>query len=365
MMIKIDGSTGEGGGQVVRSALALSALTQQAVTMRNIRAKRAKSGLLRQHLTCVKAAQAICEAEVEGAQLLSDTLVFKPQAIRGGDYHFAIGSAGSTMLVLQTILPMLMLAQEPSVVVLEGGTHNGLSPSFDYINRVFLPIIARMGPQVHCQLERYGFYPAGGGRLIMQTFPVAALSPIDCTERGAVLDCRATAIVADIPGKVAVRQLELVRGRLDWTEEQCRVSQAPEGQGPGNCLSLQVTCEHVTEMAVAYGHVQKRSSQVVNDACQLLTAWQTHDVFAGEFLADQLLLPFALAQGGRFTTIEPSLHATTNLGIINQFLGTDYAFEALTNGRYQIAFGNTGGDAGKDGGSDTPDVLLDDFSILL
>src|SRR5580700_3526091 len=162
-MIRIDGSSGEGGGQILRSSLSLSLVTGKAFRMENIRAKRERPGLLRQHLTAVLAATEIGSAQVEGASLGSQTLTFIPGSVRPGNYRFVIGTAGSGTLVLQTILPALMTANEPSQITIEGGTHNMHAPPFDFLEKVFLPIINRLGPKITVNLARYGFYPAGGG----------------------------------------------------------------------------------------------------------------------------------------------------------------------------------------------------------
>ena len=162
-MIRIDGAKGEGGGQMLRTSLALSLLTSQPFQMENVRAGQERPGLLRQHLAAVLAAVEIGDAEVEGAQLGSQALSFAPKTIKNGNYRFVIGTAGSGTLVLQTVLPALMLASGPSTVTIEGGTHNQSAPPFDFLDRTFLPFIRRMGPEVKLSLDRYGFYPAGGG----------------------------------------------------------------------------------------------------------------------------------------------------------------------------------------------------------
>ncbi len=154
-MIIIDGSEGEGGGQVVRNALALSLVTGQPFQITNIRGKREKPGLMRQHLTAVEAACQIGDAECEGAAVGSSDIAFRPGTVRPGDYHFAVGTAGSTGLVLQTVLMPLLLAETPSRLVLEGGTHNMMAPPFEFIERVFLPVINRMGPRVEARLIRH------------------------------------------------------------------------------------------------------------------------------------------------------------------------------------------------------------------
>src|SRR6476620_518674 len=164
-VITIDGSVGEGGGQIIRNSLALSLVTGQPFRIVNIRAGRKKPGLLRQHLTAVQAANQIGDAAVDGAEMGSGEVVFRPEGIRAGDYRFAIGTAGSTTLVLQTILPALILAGAPSHLTLEGGTHNPLAPPFDFLAQTFLPHLARFGPTVTATLARPGFFPAGGGRL--------------------------------------------------------------------------------------------------------------------------------------------------------------------------------------------------------
>jgi len=170
-MIQIEGSQGEGGGQILRSALALSLITATPFCIENIRAGRAKPGLLRQHLTAVNAAAEIGSAEMIGASIGSTRLEFKPGKVRAENYSFAVGTAGSATLVLQTVLPALLTHSEPSTLTLEGGTHNPFAPPYDFLARTFLPLIARMGPRVTTHLERAGFYPAGGGRFTVSIEP--------------------------------------------------------------------------------------------------------------------------------------------------------------------------------------------------
>ena len=173
-MIEIDGSQGEGGGQILRTALALALVTGKPFRITNIRAGRKKPGLLRQHLTAIQAAMAVGGAAAEGATIGSRDLVFHPGAITPGTYRFAVGTAGSTTLVLQTILPALLCAGGESMLTLEGGTHNPFAPPFDFLQTTFLPQVNRLGPKVEAVLERPGFYPAGGGR-----FRVSPTSNVD------------------------------------------------------------------------------------------------------------------------------------------------------------------------------------------
>lgn len=198
-MIALDGAQGEGGGQILRSALSLSMITGQPFTITGIRAGRAKPGLLRQHLTAVKAATEICRATVEGAELGSQRLVFRPGTVRGGDYRFAIGSAGSSTLVLQTVLPALWFADGPSRVEVSGGTDNPSAPPADFIRRVLEPLLAKMGIHQQTTLLRHGFYPAGGGVVATEVSPVALFNTLQLGERGNIVQMRGEVLLAGVP----------------------------------------------------------------------------------------------------------------------------------------------------------------------
>ena len=204
--ITIDGSEGEGGGQILRTALALSLVTGRPFRIDGIRAGRRKPGLMRQHLTAVQGAAQVSGARVSGGDLGSRTLSFEPSQVRGGEYRLAVGTAGSATLVLQTVLPALLLAREPSRLTLEGGTHNPYAPPFDFLARTFLPILRRMGASIDVRLEMHGFYPAGGGRFAVAIEPCAALGRLSLLERGATR-VTARAIVASLPETIAKREL--------------------------------------------------------------------------------------------------------------------------------------------------------------
>ena len=235
-MITIDGSEGEGGGQVLRNACALSLVTGQPFRITNIRGRREKPGLMRQHLTAIEAACTLGGAECEGLALHSTELVFRPGRVSAGDYRFAVGTAGSTGLVLQTVLMPLLFADGPSHLVLEGGTHNMMAPPFDFIERVFLPVLNRMGPTVEARLIRHGFFPKGGGRIEVDIVP-APLRAIECLERGALQEVSATALFAGLPFDIAEREVKTARALLpDWAEEAFQVRRLPEEVGPGNAL---------------------------------------------------------------------------------------------------------------------------------
>ena len=219
-LITIDGSMGEGGGQILRSCLSLALCLGQPVHITGIRKARKRPGLALQHLVAVRAAARVGCAHIEGAELGSEDLTFVPTTIRPGDYEFTIDSAGSTTLVLQTILPALMTADGPSRLRLEGGTHNPLAPTFDFLELAFLPLMRRMGPSVSLRLERPGFYPKGGGVMRVDIDPVERLRPFDILERGAVLERRAIAMVANLPLHIAHRELTVIGEALEIPTER-------------------------------------------------------------------------------------------------------------------------------------------------
>lgn len=321
--IEIDGSQGEGGGQILRSALSLSMITAQPVKLTNIRAGRKKPGLMRQHLTAVLASQQICEAEVEGAELSSTSLCFKPGKIRAGDYHFDLGSAGSCSLVLQTLLPALWMADSVSTVSLTGGTHNPLSPSITFIQQVWLPLLTKMGIDTSLTLKRYGFAPAGGGEVCARINPVTHWTSLSLLSRGKLVKRNAEAVYAGIPSHVARRELAVVEQLLGWQAQEVRVKPLSQMQGPGNILMLSVEFEHVKELFCEHGMRSVSAEKVATKACRALNVYLASQAAVGEYLADQLLLPMSLAGLGSFTTHVISEHFQTNIDIIRRFLDVE------------------------------------------
>ena len=319
MTLVLDGSLGEGGGQILRSALSLSMCTGTPFRIERIRAKRKKTGLLRQHLTAVNAAAEICGAKIEGAQLGSTTLAFTPGAVRSGDYAFAIGSAGSCTLVLQTVLPALLMADAPSRVQLKGGTHNPMAPPFHFLQRSFVPLLRTMGAEVTLELKRFGFYPAGGGEFTAAIAP-ARLTPLHLPARGARTHAYAESFIAGVPGHVALRELEVVGQAMGWTPAQLQVHGLPSEQGPGNALMITLEHEFVTEVFTAFGEKSVAAEQVAKRVVGMARDYLPSNAAVGEYLADQLLLPMALAGEGSFTCTQASQHTTTNAEVIAQFL---------------------------------------------
>lgn len=335
-MITIDGSIGEGGGQILRTALGLSLVTGQPFIIENIRAGRSKPGLLRQHLTAVDAAAKVGCANVTGNTIGSPVLSFYPREIMPGEYCFCVGTAGSATLVLQTILPALMMADSPSNIVIEGGTHNPYAPPFDFLQTVFVPILKQMGVGLELTLHRHGFYPAGGGKIEVRITPTKTLKPISILERGGLKGIKAKAIIAQIPGNVAAREIAVVKNLLSLDDEHVDIFQVMDSQGPGNIISLEVTSENITEMFFGFGELRKSAEAVANEVVDQTRKYLEADVPVGEHLADQLLIPMALAQGGQFRTIAPSLHTRTNAEIIQKFLGINFSFKEIQTGQYLI-----------------------------
>lgn len=334
-MIEIDGSHGEGGGQVLRTALTLSALTGQPLHLHHIRAKRRNPGMAAQHLTVVRALAELCQAEVHGAKLRATELEFRPQSrpqARGPAakrYTFDVaeaapgGSAGSVTLILQALLLPLALATVPVKLTLRGGTHVAWSPPFEYLAHVFLPAIAAMGLRANAQLDTWGFYPAGGGQLSVEIANASQpLQPLTLTERGPLQRIwgRATAanLPAHIPQRIANRTRNVLRQNgLTADIQPTRV----HSNGPGVGVVIIAEYRHITTGVVAYGKKGKPSEQVANEACRALLAYHTADAPVDKYLADQLLLPAALAGGQtHYHTTEVTQHLLTNAHVIRQFL---------------------------------------------
>lgn len=333
--ISINGSEGEGGGQILRTALALSLVTGRPFRIDGIRAARRKPGLLRQHLTAVRAAAEVGRARVSGAELGSRVLTFEPSERRGGDYKLAVGTAGSATLVFQTVLPALLSAREPSRLVLEGGTHNPFAPPFDFLARTFVAILERMGVSVDLHLETCGFYPAGGGRFSAVIEPRPALGPLTLLNRGATR-VHARALVASLSEKIAKRELSIVRERLGLDGALCRVERIDKSVGPGNVLMIVIEGEPVTEIITGFGVKGVTAEKVASEACDEAERFLAADVPVGIHLADQLLIPMALAGSGSFRTLTPTAHTLTNAGVIQQFMNVSIAIDAESRHVYRI-----------------------------
>jgi RNA 3'-terminal phosphate cyclase (ATP) len=340
LMINIDGSAGEGGGQVLRTSLALSMVTNQPFSMKNIRANRSKPGLLRQHLTAVKAAAAVSCAHVSGASLGSDSIEFTPGTINAGKYHFSIGSAGSTTLVLQTILPALIRAPGPSEVTIEGGTHNPYAPTIHFLKECFLPVLERMGPRVDVELVRHGFFPAGGGKIRVRIDPSPELKPVELNERGDITNSRVIATIAGLPGSIADRELDFVKRKLSLSQDQIEHDRLEGNYGPGNVLTLLLETECVTEVITSFGELGKNAERVARQAVKQANDYVSSGVPVGRYLADQLLVLMAIAGSGEIKTGRLTRHTVTNMDVIHQFVGGRFSTTEFLPGRHHVRFGS-------------------------
>lgn len=330
-MLVIDGAQGEGGGQIVRSALALSLCYQQPVTINHIRSKRRQQGLGWQHLAALTAAAKIGNAIVTGATRGSRTLTFTPRGIHSGEFHFDIGTAGSTILVLQTILPALLQAEGPSSVTLTGGTHNPLAPSFDYLNRVFLPILARMGAEIDANLIQPGFAPRGEGQLQVLIHPVKHLLPLHIDNRGKILELSATTWLAGLPLHIAERELGTLQKLLDIPQQALTIEPLSSAYGPGNVVFVEIRSEALTELFCAYGAKHLRAETLAQRLAREVKEYIRAGVPVGQHLADQLLLPMALAGAGSFVSQPLSSHSLTNMAVISQFTGSKFQVETRSD----------------------------------
>ncbi len=317
--IEIDGSRGEGGGQVLRTSLALSLITGKPIRIKRIRQQRENPGLQRQHLACVYAAARMTGARVTGAAPDSQQLEFWPGTATPSEVTIDIGSAGSTTLVVQTILVPAIAARRPLRIVVTGGTHNPLAPPFEFLDRVFLPHLRAMGADVTATLDKIGVMPKGGGRIVIDIGAGKPLQPIELVTTGSVVSRRAIAIVAGLPTHVGERELKVARDRL--VDPICELREVPRA-GPANVFMVEVElATGARELVTNHGEKGLPAEIVAGRAIDELSAFVAFDVPVGEYLADQLLLPFAVAGGGRFRAAAPlSPHALTNLDTIRDFL---------------------------------------------
>ena len=339
--IIIDGSQGEGGGQVLRSSLALSLVTGKPFCIENIRAGRRKPGLMRQHLTAVNAATEIGAADVTGDAIGSTRLTFRPHKIKSGDFHFSIGTAGSTTLVLQTILPALMLTDKPSTLKLSGGTHNPFAPPLDFLEKTYLPLLAKIGPQVETKLMRPGFYPAGGGEFRVDITPTKSLKSLALTDRGEITRRTVRLMFAHLPFHIIERERRKIAEKTDWDESVFEIREMSGSRGPGNLVMIEAESRDVCELFTGFGEVNVPAEKVAIDALEQYRSYVAADVPVGVYLADQLMLPLGIArflgsEASEFLTHDLSRHSTTHIDILQRFLNIDISVTQENNGRCRV-----------------------------
>lgn len=325
-MLTIDGSFGEGGGQILRTSLALSAITGQDVTIENIRAKRDKPGLRPQHLTSVIAISQICGAEISGVSAGSERITFKPHKVRPGQYEFDISTAGSVNLVLQAILWPLALTDKGSRIVIKGGTHVPHAPTFNYIDDVFLPAVARMGLFCNYHMEKAGYYPTGSGEVRLEIRPVESLQPINLPHRTEPIHIKLTSAVSNLPESISQRQmdtgLEYIRGMGIQPDQDMKQYPSP---GKGTLFFIGLSSGNIKSGFQSLGARGKPAEKVAKDACVEFENYWKSGMAIDPHLADQLIIPMALAKGtSMFTTSEITQHLLTNISIVQRFLPVQF-----------------------------------------
>lgn len=350
-MIEIDGSIGEGGGQVLRTALSLSCLTGRGFRIYNIRKSRSKPGLMRQHLMAVQSAARISGAEVEGDVLASSQLSFRPVRVRSGEYSFDIGTAGSATLVLQTVIPPLLCAGAGSGVTVVGGTHVPFSPSWNYFSEIFWPSIERLGVRGALSLRSFGFYPRGGGRINCRIEPLAVPSALSLTERGRLLRVGGCSAVGNLPVTIAERQARAASDAL----ERGLIGEVPvrieTGEvrvfGQGTFIFLKAEYEHAVAGFTVLGERGKPAERVGEEAAAELLEHHATGMPVDQHLADQLVLYLARArQASVFATSRITSHLETNLTVAGYFLPFETTISGTAGGAGWVTIAPGAGRAG-------------------
>ncbi len=323
--ISIDGSYGEGGGQILRTALSLSALLKAPFEIHHIRARRKNPGLAPQHLMAVKAVADITSAQVQGAEIGSDRFVFRPREIKAGNYRFDIGTAGSTGLVLQAVLPALAFASTPSAVTITGGTHVPWSPSFHYLRDVFVPSLSELGPKASLEIRNWGWFPRGGGEIGATIHPCTRLAPTERLDRGTLMELRVFSAAGRLPMSIAERQRDQAlkvlarRGYSSAHGEAVCVSSA----SPGTVVFIKAEFRQGRAGFTSLGQKGKPAEKVAEEACDEFFKFMASDGARDKHLSDQLVLYLSLAQGRSCVALqEVTRHLETNIWVIRQFLPT-------------------------------------------
>jgi RNA 3'-phosphate cyclase len=341
-LLELDGAFGEGGGQILRSSLALSSITGRGFHIRNIRQGRKKPGLQPQHLASVLAAAAVAGAEVRGANRDSMDLVFEPGAVVPGNYRFAIGTAGATGLVLHTVyLPLAIRTGGPSEITIEGGTHVSASPCFHFLDASWRAYLELLGVRVQLQMLRPGFYPRGGGVVKATVQPCPRLVGLHLTGQAEATRAAGFSAVAGLEQHIARRQARRATFRLEQAGIKADIREETWPGGPGTALGVLLETEPVPTMFFALGERGKPAESVADEAVdQALAHLKAGTSAVDAHSADQLVLPLALAEGpSRFTVAAMTSHLFTNVGVIRQFLERDIRCEGAEGDQGLVSIG--------------------------
>jgi RNA 3'-terminal phosphate cyclase (ATP) len=339
-MIEIKSDEMEGGGQILRSSLSLSSLLHTPVKLFNIRAKRTKPGMQAQHIMGVEAAAMMADAQTQGLAKGSTELLYSPSSIRGGDFRFNVGTAGSAMLVLQTILPLAAFAPSDVTVKIIGGTHVAWSPNFHFIKEVFLPVLKKAGfSPSSFELERAGWYPRGGGAVTFSSKPVDSLQPVNVESPGKLLEIHGVSCCSNLPESVAERQAESARQILmqNGYESEIETLMLPS-HSKGSAITLWAVCGNSVLGASSLGALGKKSEQVGAEAANELLAELKSGAALDKHVGDQILIYMALAKGESSVTVsELTPHIKTNTWVLEQFVDVRFRIEDLGNRAARIA----------------------------
>ncbi|MEW6214801.1 MAG: RNA 3'-terminal phosphate cyclase [Nitrospirota bacterium] len=328
-MIEIDGSHGEGGGQILRTSLSLSCLLKTPFRIFNIRRGRKRPGLMPQHLTCVRAATLISNAEMKGDYEGSMELIFKPEEVKFGDYYFDIGTAGSTSLLLQSLLPPLIFSEGKSTITLKGGTHVPFSPPFHYLSDVFVPMLGKLGIKLSLSIESYGFYPRGGGKITAEIHPTAGKyynAPLILLDRGEIRYIKGISGVGKLPLSIAERQRTSALNilTLQGFQPEIEIIDVPT-PGQGTFVFLKAETDTCIAGFSSLGERGKKAEVVGEEVAKEFLEYYSADACLDPHMADQIVIYLSLASGeSSFTTSRISNHLLTSLWIIENFLGVEY-----------------------------------------
>lgn len=334
--IELDGSHGEGGGQILRTALSLSCMTGHALKLYNIRTGRKKPGLMPQHITCVHAASEISNAEIKGAEAGSTELIFVPGKTMPGNYIFDIKTAGSCTLVFQTLLPPLMLGGKPSTVTIKGGTHVPLSPTYHYLADVLFPMLRKIDVSVDSAIDKYGFYPEGGGEVSFTVHPASQVKGLDVSERGALTALYGYSAVSHLPVQIALRQKNAMEQKVTSFHADIHIMNV-ESPGAGTFTFLAAQYKNTVAGFSSIGKKGKPAEKVGAVTAEAFLDFHHTSAAVDLHLADQIVLYLSLSrEDSSFTTSCITEHLLTNLWVIKKFMDIHYEVEGQLNSEGRI-----------------------------
>lgn len=324
-MIEIDGSRGEGGGQILRTSIALSAVTGQDVRIRNIRANRPNPGLAPSHVTSIDAVARTCDGEVDGLFAGSKEIVFRPGQLTGGRFEFDVGTAGSVSLVLQSCVVPAALSKSRVVMHVRGGTDVRWAPPIDFMRLVHLPMLGMFGPSCDLEVVSRGFYPEGGGEVVMEVSPESRLAPVDLASPGEVLRIEGVAYAQNLPEHVVTRAKHAALKRLVGYRQVKVDSDLRKGRSTGAGIVLCAVCENTFLGASVLGEKGVRAEEIGDACAQDIAETLSSGATVDEHMLDQILPYMALADGESRVLAEGMTgHAETNISVIESFLGRKF-----------------------------------------